>query len=308
MPRKRGKARRSSKRRRIKKYILKTKPKPTNIAFKERLDWMTLDLKLWLVVLDELEKRVLKLCQAQGIPAQQIKNYFAYAKKQFKTLNRFTALTLWHEIQQKVAEFVLRGLKKEKMHEINEVLEQLLQDKKIYFATQQPQLIDDYLRFKMLAYVITALPTWYTLQLRTALQFTKIVSPTAERLFFIKPKTSLEFSKYIQYYYYKTFSLHPATPLMFYTYVSTYRYSEYTLKTTYSLQFIKSVYVLTTRLIYLKPKTTMQFTSFVSVPIFNIYTLSQTAQTTMFLQLPMQQKFTLQPKIQMQFSYTITQA
>jgi hypothetical protein len=132
MARKRGKSKRSTKYRRIKKYYYKADPRTTNIAFKQRLDPMATDLDFWLTLLDNLEKRVIALCQAQGIPTEEIVSYIAYAKKQFKWIDRFTALSLWYETQIKVAEAVVRGLKESKSLEILPLLYKLKEEADFY--------------------------------------------------------------------------------------------------------------------------------------------------------------------------------
>jgi hypothetical protein len=116
---------RSSKVKRIKRFRKKLSPREINLAFKQRLEPMATDLEMWLTLLDNLEKRVIELCQAQGIPSEEIVNYLAYAKKQFNRLDRFSALTLWQEIQIKVGEALLRGLRESKAQEILPILEDL---------------------------------------------------------------------------------------------------------------------------------------------------------------------------------------
>jgi hypothetical protein len=116
---------RSSKVKRIKRFRKKLSPREINLAFKQRLEPMATDLEMWLTLLDNLEKRVIALCQAQGIPSEELVNYLAYAKKQFNRLDRFSALTLWQEIQIKVGEALLRGLRESKAQEILPILQDL---------------------------------------------------------------------------------------------------------------------------------------------------------------------------------------
>jgi hypothetical protein len=197
MVRKRGKARRSHGIKRSKRYKIKVDPRTISLRFKERIDPMALDLSLWLVILDELEKRVTNLCRAQGIPTQELTNYFAYAKKQFKHLNRFEALTRWIKIQEALAEFVIRGIRETKGKEIIPLLEQLLEDKRVFFETGEIQLIKDYLRFLFKAYVIMPVPFYYEIKPMILALLSTATRPLALRTFGLRPKTSLSASEAI---------------------------------------------------------------------------------------------------------------
>lgn len=276
MVRKRGKAKRSSKRRRIKRYSKKVSSVVTTLAFKQRLDPMALDLKYWLIILDELEKRVTQICLAQGIPTTDLPKYFAYAKEQFKHLDRFSALSLWFKLQETLAEYVVRGIKETKAMEILGILEQLIQDKRIFFKTGQPQLIDDYLRFKMFAYVISPIPFLSELKPIKPLLFSHQIRPLAYRTFGLRPYIITSLIKYVlptslrefsldlrnkittqllyelTIYYSRIFSLHPATAIKFLAYVSAYQYFETELKPKVSLEFYQYLTPLTYRLIQIE--------------------------------------------------------
>jgi hypothetical protein len=90
--------------------------------FKEQIEPMGLSLEFWLTLLDNLEREVISLCEKQGIPSEEIVNYLAYAKKQFKWIDRFSQLTLWNEILNRIQQFLIRGLKESKMVEILDIL------------------------------------------------------------------------------------------------------------------------------------------------------------------------------------------
>jgi len=136
------------KRRRIKRRKLKWDPNLLTLYFKENIDPFALSLREWLLLLDDLEKFVIHLCKLQGIPDKDIRDYIAYAKKQFKNLNKFTALTLLRELRIKIIEYLLRGLKDYKLQEIAYHVGQTLEAKKFLDTFKEYELLTDYLRVK----------------------------------------------------------------------------------------------------------------------------------------------------------------
>lgn len=297
MVRKRGKARRSYGIKRAKRQRIKLDPRTISLRFKEKIEPMALDLSMWLVVLDELEKRVMNLCQAQGIPTQELVNYFAYSKKQFKTLNRFEALTRWIKIQETLAEFIIRGIRETKGREIIPLLEQLLEDKKVFFETGEIQLIHDYLRFMFKAFVIMPIPFYCELKPRSFVIFSTTTRPLTSRTFGLKPRASISISEYTLpltsrifslslvnkisselFYslitiYKRIFALHPAASIMFDYRISTYNYFETSIQPKIYLEFLKETLALTSREIEVKPKISLQMLNYIKpLPIrtFNL--------------------------------------
>jgi len=292
MVRKRGKARRSHGIKRSKRYKIKVDPRTISLRFKERIDPMALDLSLWLVILDELEKRVTNLCRAQGIPTQELTNYFAYAKKQFKHLNRFEALTRWIKIQEALAEFVIRGIRETKGKEIIPLLEQLLEDKRVFFETGEIQLIKDYLRFLFKAYVIMPVPFYYEIKPMILALLSTATRPLALRTFGLRPKTSLSVSEAVLPLTWKTFplslvnkisselfyaltilykrafALHPMANTFLDYRISTYNYFESLLKQKVSMEFLRGVLALSETTIQVEPKISLQMLNYIkTLPI-----------------------------------------
>ncbi|MEM5766667.1 MAG: hypothetical protein QW423_03480 [Candidatus Aenigmatarchaeota archaeon] len=297
MVRKRGKAKRSYGIKRAKRQRIKLDPRTISLRFKEKIEPMALDLSMWLVVLDELEKRVMNLCQAQGIPTQELVNYFAYSKKQFKTLNRFEALTRWIKIQETLAEFIIRGIRETKGKEIIPLLEQLLEDKRLFFDTGEIQLIHDYLRFMFKAYVIIPIPFYCELRPRNFVIFSTATRPLTSRTLSLKPRASVSVGEYtlpltsrsfqlnlvnkissevlylLTTIYKRVFDLHPITALMLDYRISSYKYFEALMEPKVYLEFLKGILALTSRAIEVKPKIILQLLNYIKpLPIrtFNL--------------------------------------
>jgi len=168
-------------RRRIKRRKLKWDPNLLTLYFKENLDPWALSLREWLLLLDDLERFVIHLCKLQGIPSEQIRDYIAYAKKQFKNLNKFTALTLLRELRIKIIEYLLRGLKDYKLQEIAYHVGQTLEAKKFLDTFKEYELLTDYLRVK---FFIT-IPRTFTIDYRHILisEFIYTIIPPVLRIY-----------------------------------------------------------------------------------------------------------------------------
>lgn len=112
---------------RFTRFIRKNVPRIQARRLSASLDWMAIQLEWWLLILDNLEKEVLEILQANNIPKEQVEFYFAYAKRQLNRVRKFEFETLFKELWINIETFIKRNLKEEKLIEIRDMIKQSFQ-------------------------------------------------------------------------------------------------------------------------------------------------------------------------------------
>lgn len=186
---------------RVKKYKKKFSPREVNLAFKENIGFYVPNLEEYLRVDALLEKEVLELLKKNvelGLIKEEEKDlYLAFWRKVRELGQDYSGKTLENEIKLVIGEFILRGLVKEKLEEIVELVKDQLERKKFYHELKEFAVLQDYLKFKALAYVIKPVYLTYEFLPLTDFVFSYIIRPLAYRVFTLKPQKAFQFIRYV---------------------------------------------------------------------------------------------------------------
>lgn len=186
---------------RIRKYRRKLRPREINLAFKENVEFYSANLKDYLRLDNLLEKEALELLEenvkAGIIPKEQKDLYLAFWRKVREEGQKYSSLTLENSIEELINEFVTRGLVKEKLLEIVELVKDQLPRKKLFEQLKEWAVLQDYLKLKVIAYIIPPYGTIFELIPITGLEFRYGIFVLTTRVIPVKPKTLLEFKNYI---------------------------------------------------------------------------------------------------------------
>jgi len=109
---------------RARRFIHKNIPEIQAKRLNTSLDWMSIQLEWWLLILDNLERETLEILQANNIPQEEVEYYFAYAKKQLNRVRKFEFETLMNELWINIETFIKRHLSEEKLVEIRDMIKQ----------------------------------------------------------------------------------------------------------------------------------------------------------------------------------------
>jgi hypothetical protein len=109
---------------RVRRLVHKNIPEIQAKRLNTSLDWMSIQLEWWLLILDNLERETLEILQVNNIPQEEVEYYFAYAKKQLNRVRKFEFETLMNELWINIETFIKRHLSEEKLVEIRDMIKQ----------------------------------------------------------------------------------------------------------------------------------------------------------------------------------------
>jgi hypothetical protein len=112
---------------RVRRFIHKNIPEIQAKRLNANLDWMSIQLEWWLLILDNLEKETLEILRANNIPQEEVEFYFAYAKRQLNRVKKFEFETLFKELWINIETFIKRHLSEEKLVEVRDMIKQNFQ-------------------------------------------------------------------------------------------------------------------------------------------------------------------------------------
>jgi len=124
MVRRRGRPRRSFAYLRIRRYRLKYRDQVIPIRFKLLLPPMHAQIETVLIKWDALEQALFPKFIELGIPSELWDNYLAWAKRKGELLLRFTDETLQKETDLLMQEFILRGLDKDILTQLEPIVDE----------------------------------------------------------------------------------------------------------------------------------------------------------------------------------------
>jgi ASC-1-like (ASCH) protein len=193
--------RRKKARIRVKRFKTKVQPKDVIYFFKENIGYWVPNLESYLRLDALLEKEALDLIQEnvkKGLIREEDKSlYLAFWRKTRELGQTYSAKTLKNAWNELVEEFTRRGLLKDKLLEIVELVKDQLPRKKIFEQTKEWVTLVDWLKFKALAYVTPITKFELEILPLRAIEFYYSVVPLAYRVFSLLPKYRLEFYKAI---------------------------------------------------------------------------------------------------------------
>lgn len=260
---------------RVRKYRRKFRPRVVNLVFKENVAWQSINLRDYLRLDNLLEKETLDLLEKNvklGLITEEQKDlYLAFWRKALSEAQRYSSLTLEKDLEELVNEFETRGLLKSKLLEIVELVKDQLPRKEFFHVTKEWAVLQDWLKFKAMAYVTPLTKFELDVLPFHALEFYYRVVPLAYRVFSLTPKARLQLIKYvlplttrlfsldlrnkitlellyeISRYYTFTFTLRPKYRLIYDYEVLVSHFRRFQLTPTVSYQFFYDILALTTR-------------------------------------------------------------
>jgi hypothetical protein len=164
--------------RRSRKFKKKFTSREVNLAFKENIVWYVPHLRDYLRLDNLLEKETLDLLDKNvklGLIKEGEKDlYLAFWRKIRQLGQRFSDKTLEERIEEVLEEFITRGLVKEKLEEIIDLVKDQLERKKVFEKTEEWATLIDYLKLKAIAFVIV--PSVFEKELVPIIDFKLITS------------------------------------------------------------------------------------------------------------------------------------
>jgi len=180
---------------RSRKYRKKFIARIINLVFKENIQFYTTNLRDYLRLDATLEKETLDLLdknvQLGLITTEEKDLYLAFWRKVRELGQKFSDKTLEERIEEVVNEFVERGLKKEKLEEIIDLVYDQLERKRVFHKTEEWATLIDYLKVKAFAVLKIPVIQVFEYPIFPILEFSYIVYPIPTRVFSIKPLVSI---------------------------------------------------------------------------------------------------------------------
>jgi len=105
---------------RFKKFKIKNDPTIRALVTYKILDSMTNIIKVWLAILDVVERITKDVCQKHNLPNEDLAYYIAYAKQQISLTREFDLETLKKEFQIIIDKWIKRNLQEQALNEIVE--------------------------------------------------------------------------------------------------------------------------------------------------------------------------------------------
>jgi hypothetical protein len=242
--------------RRTKKYKKKLITRIINLIFKENVQFYSVDLRDYLRLDNLLERETLDLLnknvQLGLIKPEEKDLYLAFWREVRELGQRFTDKTLESRIEEKLNEFITRGLKEEKLEEIIDLVKDQLPRKKIFERTKEWSTIVDYLKVKAFSTIVPITKQLIELLPTPTIKFIYSISPIPTRLIKLLPKIRPQLSYSI-------------LPIFF-------RIIELNLVDKVSLQFSYSKIIPLEFRKFLYPKTILNFDYEVISPLFQRFT------------------------------------
>ncbi len=142
---------------RTKRFKKKFSPREVNLIFKENVQFYSVNLKDYLRLDNILENETLALLNEnvqRGIITEEEKDlYLAFWRKIRELGQDFSDKTLLERVEEVKNEFVLRGLKEEKLNELIDLALEQVSRKKLFEKWKEYSLLIDYLKLKAFATV-----------------------------------------------------------------------------------------------------------------------------------------------------------
>jgi ASC-1-like (ASCH) protein len=196
---------------RIKRFGIKTQPKDTFVFFKENIKFWVPNLETYLRLDATLEKETLDLLDKnvkQGIISEDQKPlYLAFWRKIRELGQTYSDKTLQQVWNETLNEFVIRGLSKEKLQEIIDLVKDQLPRKKIFEQTQEWATVIDWLKFKALAFITPIKLFEREINRPVRPEFTHKIRPLSTRIIPLRPLQQITLLKFVTASLTRTFSL-----------------------------------------------------------------------------------------------------
>jgi hypothetical protein len=186
---------------RTKKYKKKLIARIINLIFKENVRFYSPNLKDYLRLDNILEKETLNLLDRNvqlGLIKPEDKDlYLAFWREIRQLGQKFSNKTLEDRIEEKLVEFIDRGLVEDKLLEIIDLVKDQLPRKRIFEKTQEWATLIDWLKFKALAYITPLTKFDLSILPFTSLRFNYQVIPSAYRVINLRPVGVFSFQQLI---------------------------------------------------------------------------------------------------------------
>jgi len=198
---------RRKRRKRIKKFKLKTGPREINLRFKGLIDWQipNINLEKYLRLDNIVETQVMRILLNHGIEGELEKLYLACYRDLLERFRKFSGKTLETELQIAIDRWVERGLDRNIINEIVEELEYKSQGWKLYEDYNEFALMLDYLRLKVFGTItepityklpidaILILPIYHTERVKLTINYQYVQTVTEPTVYEISEKITTQF-------------------------------------------------------------------------------------------------------------------
>jgi hypothetical protein len=265
---------------RVRKFKKKFTPREVNLAFKENIkfyapnlrDYLRLDNILENETLDLLDKNVRK-----GLISESEKDlYLAFWREIRELGQKFTDKTLESRIEEKLNEFIDRGLKEEKLLEIIDLVRDQLPRKKIFEQTKEWVTLIDWLKFKALAFIIRTVKQEFEFLPVRLLELLTQIKALALRTFLLRNFVKVTLDKIITTIATRIFSLDLTTNLKLQLLFNVERFLTFTFlsKPIRNVLFDYDLTATTFRRFIIQPTINVQLDKVITVIATRVFTLS----------------------------------